>query len=311
MAVTVTAAMVKALRDITQAGVMDCKKALIEAEGNQEAAVEILRKAGLAMAAKKSGRIAAEGLVNYVVSEDGKKAAIVEVNSETDFVAKNELFRNFVAKVAKQALTTKATTVEELKAEPWIEDPTQTVGDALVALVAVIHENLQIRRFETFESEDYIATYLHGQGKIGVLVDMGCQEVNDVVKDAGKHVAMQVCAMNPQFLDEASVDPAWIAKEKEIILAQIAQDPKNANKPAMVQEKMSIGKMNKRYKEVCLLDQEYSFGDDQTVAQYLKEVSKKAGFEVCVRKFIRFETGEGIEKKEENFAEEVAKQMQK
>ena len=207
MAVTVTAAMVKALRDITQAGVMDCKKALIEAEGNQEAAVEILRKAGLAMAAKKSGRIAAEGLVNYVVSEDGKKAAIVEVNSETDFVAKNELFRNFVAKVAKQALTTKATTVEELKAEPWIEDPTQTVGDALVALVAVIHENLQIRRFETFESEDYIATYLHGQGKIGVLVDMGCQEVNDVVKDAGKHVAMQVCAMNPQFLP-SKIPPA-------------------------------------------------------------------------------------------------------
>lgn len=310
MAVTVTAAMVKALRDITQAGVMDCKKALIEAEGNQEAAVEILRKAGLAMAAKKSSRIAAEGLVNFAISEDGKKAAIVEVNSETDFVAKNELFRNFVAKVAKQALTTKAANLDEFKAEPWIDDPSQTVGDALVALVAVIHENLQIRRFEIFESENYIASYIHGQGKIGVLVDMGCQEVNDVVKDAGKHIAMQVCAMNPQFLDEASVDPAWVAKEKEIILAQIAQDPKNANKPAMVQEKMSIGKLNKRYKEVCLLDQEYSFGDDQTVAQYLKETSKKVGFEVTVKKFIRYETGEGIEKKEENFAEEVAKQMQ-
>ena len=306
----VTAQMVKELRDLTGAGIMDCKKALIETDGNIESAVEVLRKAGLAMAAKKAGRIAAEGLVSFKVSDDCKKAAIVEVNSETDFVAKNDLFKDFVANVTAQALATTAKTMDEFKAEPWIDDPSQTVGDALVALVAVIHENLQIRRFEIFESENYIASYIHGQGKIGVLVDMGCQEVNDVVKDAGKHIAMQVCAMNPQFLDEASVDPAWVAKEKEIILAQIAQDPKNANKPAMVQEKMSIGKLNKRYKEVCLLDQEYSFGDDQTVAQYLKETSKKVGFEVSVKKFIRYETGEGIEKKEENFAEEVAKQMQ-
>lgn len=311
MAVTVTAAMVKALREITGAGVMDCKKALIEAEGNQEVAVENLRKAGLAMAAKKASRIAAEGLVGIAMCECGKKAAIVEVNSETDFVAKNDLFKGYVAKVANQALNTEAADMEAFKAEAWNEDPTQTVNDALVNMVAVIHENLQIRRFEKMESGSYIASYVHGGGKIGVLVNMEAQEVNEAVKNAGKFVAMQICAMNPLYLDENGVDPQWLAKEKEIILGQIAQDPKNASKPLAVQEKMSIGKIAKRLKEVCLLDQEYTFGDQGSVADFLKSVSKEVGFEVSVKGFIRFETGEGLEKKQEDFAAEVAKQMGK
>ena len=311
MAVTVTAAMVKELNTATGAGIMACKKALVEAEGNQEAAVEILRKAGLAMAAKKANRIAAEGLVAIAMSEDNKKAAVVEVNSETDFVAKNDLFKGYVAKVAEQALNTKAANMDEFKAEPWIEDANTNVGDALVNMVAVIHENLQIRRFQQMEAKDYIASYIHGQGRIAVLVEVEAQEANDTVKQAAKMIAMQICAMNPLYLDEAHVDAEWLAKEKEIILAQIAQDPANAKKPPMVQEKMSIGKMNKRLKEVCLMDQEYSFGDDQTVGQYLAAVSKEVGFPVSIKSYIRFETGEGIEKKQEDFAAEVAKQMGK
>lgn len=311
MAVTVTAAMVKELNTLTGAGIMACKKALVEAEGNQEAAIEALRKAGLAMAAKKAGRIAAEGLVGFEVCGCGTKAAIVEVNSETDFAAKNETFRNYVASVAKQALATEATNMDEFKADKWVEDPSKTVADSLVDMVSYIKENLQIRRFAKMEAESYVATYSHGNGRIGVLVNIAAQEVNDAVKTAGKMVAMQICAMNPLYLDEASVDPEWVAKEKEIILGQMAQDPKNASKPQQILEKMSIGKMAKRYKEVCLLDQEYSFGDEGSVADYLKKVSKEVGFEVAVKGFIRFETGEGIEKKEENFAEEVAKQLGK
>jgi len=306
--VNVTAAMVKALREVTGAGVMDCKRALIEAEGNQELAVENLRKAGLAMAAKKAGRIAAEGLVAYKVSEDCKKAAIVEVNSETDFVAKNEIFKEFVANVAAQALETKASNMDEFKAEPWIEDPSTTVADALVAKVALIHENLQIRRFEKMESEGYIASYLHGGGRIGVLVNLECQEVNDDVKECGHNVAMQIAALTPLYVSEKDVDAEFLAKEKEIILGQIDQDEKAASKPQQVKEKMAEGKMKKRLKEVCLVDQDY-FRDDMSVGAYVESVSKKVGFPVCVKSFIRFETGEGIEKKQEDFAAEVAKQM--
>lgn len=311
MAVTVTAAMVKELNNLTGAGIMACKKALIEAECNQEVAIELLRKAGLAMAAKKANRIAAEGIVAFAVCECGKKAAIVEVNSETDFVAKNEIFRTYADKVAKQALATEAANMDEFKAEAWIDDPSQTVADSLVNMVSVIHENLQIRRFTKVEAEGYVASYSHGNGKIGVLVSMNCQEANDAVKTAGKMVAMQICAMNPLYLDQSAVDAEWLAKEKEIILGQIAEDPKNASKPAMVQEKMAQGKINKRFKEVCLLDQEYTFGDEGSVADYLKKVSKEVGFEVSVKSFVRFETGEGIEKKQEDFAAEVAKQMGK
>lgn len=307
--VNVSAQMVKELRDITGAGIMDCKNALIETEGNIEAAVEVLRKAGLAMAAKKAGRIAAEGLVSFKVSEDGKKAAIVEVNSETDFVAKNDLFKEFVAEVTEQALTTTASDMEAFKAEPWKADSSKTVGDVLVEKVAVIHENLQIRRFEQMTSDSYIGSYLHGGGRIGVLVNVSCAAVTDAVKEAVKNVAMQIAALNPFYLDEASVPADFIEKEKEIILAQI--DTESPDKPQQIKEKMMGGKLQKRLKEICLMDQSYFRADDDkvTVAKYLDEVSKAAGSEVKVVSFIRYETGEGIEKKQEDFAAEVAKQM--
>ena len=295
----VTAQMVKELRDLTGAGIMDCKKALIETDGNIESAVEVLRKAGLAMAAKKAGRIAAEGLVSFKVSDDCKKAAIVEVNSETDFVAN----------VTAQALATTAKTMDEFKAEPWIEDASKTGGDALVEKVAVMPENLQIRRFEQMVSDSYIGAYLHGGGRIGVLVNISSDVVNDEVKKAVKNTAMQIAALSPLFVDEASIPAEWTAKENEIILGQIAQDPKNANKPAQVQEKMAVGKMKKRLTEVCLLDQEFFLDNEKTVGQYLAAVGKENGTTIKVNSFLRFETGEGIEKKQEDFAAEVAKQM--
>ncbi|MBO6157828.1 MAG: elongation factor Ts [Firmicutes bacterium] len=307
--VNVTAAMVKELRDITGAGIMDCKKALIKTDGNIDEAVEELRKSGLALAAKKAGRIAAEGLVSFKVSEDGKKAAIVEVNSETDFVAKNDLFKEFVAGVTAQALTTEAKDLDAFKAEPWAEDASKTVGDVLVEKVAVIHENLQIRRFEQMTSDSYIGSYLHGGGRIGVLVNISAEVINDEIKKAVKNTAMQIAALTPLFVDEASIPAEWTAKENEIILGQIAQDPKNANKPVQVQEKMAVGKMKKRLTEVCLMDQAFFLDGEKTVGQYLAGVAKENGTSLKVNSFIRWETGEGIEKKQEDFAAEVAKQM--
>lgn len=301
----ITAKMVKDLRELTNAGMMDCKKALTEADGDMDAAVEILRKSGLAMAAKKAGRIAAEGLVAFKVSEDGKKGAIVEVNSETDFVAKNEMFQTYVANVAAQALTSEASDMDAFKAEAWIEDASKTVQDVLVEKVAVIHENLQIRRFAKIEAEGFVGSYSHGGGRIGVLVELTCEQVNDAVKEAGKNVAMQIAAMNPQFVNRDAIPADFLNKEREILLEQASKE----NKPQNIIEKMVEGRLTKEMKEICLMDQAYFKNDELTVAKYLKEVSKEVGFTVDVKSYIRYETGEGIEKKEENFAEEVAKQM--
>ena len=301
----ITAKMVKDLRELTNAGLMDCKKALTEADGDMDAAVEILRKSGLAMAAKKAGRIAAEGLVAFKVSEDGKKGAIVEVNSETDFVAKNEMFQTYVANVAAQALTSEASDMDAFKAEAWIEDASKTVQDVLVEKVAVIHENLQIRRFAKIEAEGFVGSYSHGGGRIGVLVELTCEQVNDAVKEAGKNVAMQIAAMNPQFVNRDAIPADFLNKEREILLEQASKE----NKPQNIIEKMVEGRLTKEMKEICLMDQAYFKNDELTVAKYLKEVSKEVGFTVDVKSYIRYETGEGIEKKEENFAEEVAKQM--
>ena len=302
----ITAKMVKELRELTNAGMMDCKKALTEAGGDMDAAVEVLRKNGLALAAKKAGRIAAEGLVAFKVSEDGKQAAIVEVNSETDFVAKNEMFQNFVADVATQALATKASDLDAFKAEAWLGDSSKTVGDVLVEQVAVIHENLQIRRFAQLQSEGYVGSYSHGGGRIGVLVAMNCQEANDAVKEAAKNVAMQIAALNPQFVNRAAVPAEFMNKEREILMEQASKE----NKPQNIIEKMVEGRLTKEMKEICLMDQVYFKNDELTVEKYLKEVSKQVGFPVEVTSYVRYETGEGIEIKEENFAEEVAKQMQ-
>lgn len=302
----VSAKMVKELRELTNAGMMDCKKALTATDGNMDAAVEYLRKSGLALAAKKAGRIAAEGLVAFKVSEDCKSAAIVEVNSETDFVAKNEMFQTYVANVAAQALKSNAADMEAFKAEAWIEDPSKTVADVLVEKVAVIHENLQIRRFAKMETEGCVASYSHGGGRIGVLVELTCDEVNDAVKEAGKNVAMQIAALNPQFVNRDAVPAEFLSKEREILLEQAS---KESNKPQNIIEKMVEGRLAKELKEICLTEQVYFKNDDLTVGKYLKEVSKQVGFTVDVKSYVRYETGEGIEKKEENFAEEVAKQM--
>ncbi len=303
----ITASMVKELREMTGAGMMDCKKALNETDGNMDAAVEYLRKNGQAKAEKKASRIAAEGIVKAVVV-DNKKAAIVEVNSETDFVAKNEDFQNYVADVAAQALDSNAPDIDAFLAETWKADASKTVRDALTDKIAVIGEKLSIRRFEKIDSDGVVVSYIHGGGRIGVLVE-GEGPNTDQVREALTNVAMQVAALSPKYVSQAEVSEEYKEHEKEILLAQAKNDPKNASKPENIIEKMIIGRLNKELKEVCLLDQAYVKDGDLTVAKYLDQVSKAAGEKVSVRKFVRYETGEGLEKKEENFAEEVAKQM--
>ena len=306
----ITAAMVKELREMTGAGMMDCKKALNETNGNMEEAVEFLRKSGQAKAVKKESRIAAEGLCR-VATEGDKVAAVVEVNSETDFVAKNEQFQNYVTAVAKQALTTSAADIDAFLAEAWNEDASKTVKDALVEKIAVIGEKLSIRRFEKVTAENgCVVTYTHGGGKIGVIVDAETAVVNDAVKEALNNLAMQVAALYPKYVSSDEVSEEYKAHEKEIIAEQIKNDPKMAGKPEKVIEGAVIGRLNKELKEVCLLEQVYVKAEDgkQTVKQYLEAVSKENGAEIKIRKFVRFETGEGIEKKVDDFAAEVAAQ---
>lgn len=303
----ITAAMVKELREMTGAGMMDCKKALAETNGNMDEAVEFLRKNGQAKAEKKAGRIAAEGIVKVVVKDD-KEAAIVEVNSETDFVAKNEDFQSYVEAVANQALTTSAADIDAFMAEAWNLDTSKTVKDALTEKVAVIGENLNIRRFEKVAApEGCVVSYIHGGGKIGVVVKADTNVVNDAVKECLKNVAMQIAALSPKYVSRDEVSQEYMDHEKEILLAQAKNE--NPNKPDNIIEKMIIGRLNKELKEVCLLDQSYVKDGDLTVGKYVEQVAKEAGAVLKVVSFVRFETGEGLEKKEENFAEEVAKQM--
>ena len=308
----VTAAMIKELRELTGVGMSACKNALVETDGNIEEAVEYLRKQGLANATKKAGRIAAEGLSYAYIADDNSVGVVVEVNSETDFVAKNEVFKTFVDSVAKQVVSSDAKDVDALLAEKWIEDETKTVKDALVEKISVIGENLNIRRFEKVVNtgNSYLVSYIHAGGKIAVLVDLATSSKDDAVLTAGKNVAMQIASMSPKFVSTDNVPADFIAHEKEVLLEQAKNDPKNANKPEAILEKMLTGRLNKEMKEVCLLEQEYVLGDKISVGQYLKEVSKEIGTDVTVNNFVRFETGEGIEKKNENFAEEVAKAMQ-
>lgn len=307
----ITAAMVKDLREMTGAGMMDCKKALNETNGDMDAAVEYLRKNGQAKAEKKAGRIAAEGLCKIAVKDD-KTAAVVEVNSETDFVAKNEDFQAYVAAVAEQAVNSDAADLDAFLAEPWSADSSKTVKDALVDKVAVIGENLSIRRFEKVVAENgCVVSYVHGGGRIGVLVEAETNVVNDAVKEALTNLAMQIAALNPKYVSTDEVSEEYKAHEKEILKAQIANDPKMAGKPENVIEGAVAGRLAKELKEVCLLEQVYVKAEDgkQTVAKYMEEVAKANSADLKVKRFVRFETGEGIEKKEENFAEEVAKQM--
>jgi len=308
----VTAGMVKELREMTGAGMMDCKKALAETNGDMDKAIEYLREKGLAAAEKKAGRIAAEGIVDTVVSEDGKIATIVEVNSETDFVAKNEKFREFVAAVAAQAAKTSAANIDEFLAEKWELDPTKTVKEQLSTMISIIGENMNIRRFEKVTAENgFVASYIHGGGRIGILVEVETSAVNDEVKEAAKNVAMQIAAMHPKYVKREDVPDDVIEYEKGIIKAQIQNDPANAKKPENIIEKMIDGRLNKELKEFCLLDQVYVKDGDMTVGGYLDSVAKKVGAPITIKRFIRYETGEGIEKKKEDFAAEVAKQMNK
>lgn len=306
----ISASMVKELREMTGAGMMDCKKALTETDGNMDEAVELLRKSGAAKAEKKAGRIAAEGICRVAVEGD-KTAAVVEVNSETDFVAKNEVFQTYVEAVAKQALASKAADIEGFMEEAWIEDNSKTVKEALVEKVATIGENLNIRRFAKVTADNgCVVTYLHGGGRIGVIVKAETAVVNDEVKEALSNVAMQVAAMNPKYVSTDDVSEEYKAHEKEILMAQAQADPKNANKPEAIIEKMIIGRLNKELKEVCLLEQEYVKAENkENVAKYLEAVGKANGTDLKVTEFVRFETGEGLEKKNEDFAAEVAAQM--
>lgn len=298
----ITAAMVKELRERTQAGMMDCKKALNEVNGDMEKAIEYLRENGLAKAAKKADRIAAEGLVKEAISADGKKGAIVEINSETDFVAKNDQFVTFVNEVAQIILNNEVADVEALKALAWPSDASKTVGDVLTEKIATIGENLSIRRFEKVATEGTLAAYTHGGGKIVVIVEVAAE--GDKAYEVARNVAMQVAAVNPEFISVDQVSEEKKAHEKEILMHQALNE--NPGKPENIIEKMVIGRLNKQLKEICLLEQEYVKDPDFTVGKY---VAAELGNANAVKSFVRFETGEGIEKKEENFAEEVAKQM--
>ncbi len=305
----ITASMVKELREMTGAGMMDCKKALNETNGDMDAAIEYLRKNGQAKAEKKAGRIAAEGLVMTVVKDD-KAASIVEVNSETDFVAKNEQFQEYVAAVANQALNSDAADMDEFIAETWAEDASMTVKDALVAKIAVIGENLNIRRFEKITTDGCVVSYIHGGGRIGILLEADTDVVNDEIKTCLKNVAMQVAAMSPKYVSRDEIPQEYMDHEKEIQMSVALKENAESSKPKPdnIIEKMVIGRLNKEMKEICLLDQAYVQDGDLTVAQYVEKVAKANGANVAVKKFIRFETGEGLEKKVDDFAAEVAAQ---
>ena len=361
----ITASMVKELREVTGAGMMDCKKALTKTNGNFEEAVEELKKSGAAKAVKKASRIAAEGITK-VATEGDKIAAVVEVNSETDFVAKNEKFQNYVALVAKQALKSNSKSIEEFMAEPWIEDASKTANDALVEMIAVIGEKLSVRRFEKVVAENgCVVTYVHGGGKISVVVEGETANVTDAVKEALVNIAMQIAAMNPQYICRDDVSAAEMAKMREITIESALNDPASlpkpilqklidnavankiwsdadiaiyeeqksnmnflfnflskeatatlaqaalANKEAYLADKIFTGlvegRISKQIKETCLMDQVYVKAEDgkQTVAAYLKTVAA----DLKIKKFVRFETGEGLEKKNEDFAAEVAAQL--
>ena len=307
----VTASMVKELREMTGAGMMDCKKALSATDGDFDKAIEFLREKGLATAEKKAGRIAAEGLVATTIKDGDKVAAIVEVNAETDFVAKNEVFQTFVKEVVEQAANTDAADIDAFKAEKWALDTSMTVDEKLAAMIAKIGENMNIRRFEKIVSEDgIVVSYIHAAGKIGVLVEAKTENNDERVKEALKNVAMQVAALNPKYVSTDDVPEEYKEHEKEILIAQAKNDPKNANKPENIIEKMITGRLAKELKEICLLEQEYVKAENkETVAKYLEMVSKEVGIPVGHKRFVRFQTGEGLEKKNEDFAAEVAAQM--
>ena len=307
----ISASMVKELRELTGAGMMDCKKALTNTDGDMDKAVEWLRENGLAKAEKKAGRIAAEGIVKTNISENGKQAAIVEVNSETDFVAKNEKFQDFVSAVASQINASGAADIDSFMEEAWAADTSKTVKEELASMIATIGENMNIRRFEKVSCENgLVVDYIHAGGKIGVLIAAETDNTGAEVTECLKNIAMQIAAMNPKYLSSEDVSEEYKEKEKEVLLAQAKNDPANAGKPDNIIEKMIIGRLNKELKEVCLTEQVYVKAENkESVAKYVESVAKAAGCSIKLTKFVRFETGEGLEKKNEDFAAEVAAQL--
>ena len=302
----ISAQLVKELREMTGAKMMDCKKALVQTEGDIEKAIEFLREKGLADAAKKSGRVAAEGIVKTYISEDKKKGSVVEFNCETDFVAANDEFTAFAERLAEMAVATGVETVEALLNEKF--DAETTVSDALKALIAKLGENMTVRRFTTFAIENgVVKSYIHGGGRIGVLVEVACDTASDVLDEVAKEVCMQIAAANPLFLSEDQVDAASIENEKAIYRVQAL----NEGKPENIVEKMVEGRIKKYYKEVCLLDQLWVKDNDKTIAKFLAEKSKEVGSPITVTRFVRYERGEGIEVEKVDFAAEVAAQMGK
>ncbi len=290
----ITASQVKELREKTGAGMMDCKKVLTETNGDEEKAIELLRERGIAKAAKKSDRIAAEGLVDTYISEDGKIGVVVEVNAETDFVAKNEEFKTFVKDVAKQIAEKNPADVEALLEQTSIAEPDKTVKEVLTNKIATIGENMSIRRFERFETNNLLESYIHGDGKIAVLV-----EIENGTPELAKDICMQIAAARPEYLDRDAVPAERLAKEMEILKAQAM----NEGKPEAIAEKIVQGRLGKFYSEICLVEQEFVKDSDIKVGKLVADKGAK------IIRFARFEKGEGIEKKEENFAEEVAKQI--
>ena len=300
----VTAQLVKELRERTGAGMMDCKKALVETDGDIEKAIELLREKGLAKAAKKAGRIAAEGLVKVAMTPDHDVASIVEVNSETDFVAKNEEFVQFVDKLAEMALNAENDDMEAFRSM-YFEDE-GTVEDALKSKIAKIGENLNIRRFHKLNTPGVVYTsYIHGGGKIGVVVGIKTDASADEIETCAKDVAMQVASMSPKFVNDEQVDPGWLESETEIARQQLL----NEGKPEELLERIIPGKIKAILKEVCLVDQKFVKNSDMTVAQYVESVAKEIGKPMTVVEMVRYEVGEGIEKKEEDFAAEAAAQQ--
>lgn len=305
----VTAAMVKELREMTGAGMMDCKKALSATDGDMDKAVDFLREKGLAAAQKKAGRIAAEGIVTTCVADGGRKAVVIEVNAETDFVAKNEKFRNYVEQVAQQAVATAASDIGAFMEEPWAQDTSMTVKEALSAQIAIIGENMNIRRFKQMKEENgFIASYIHAGGKIGVLVDVETDVIDAGIEEMAKNVAMQAAALKPLYTSRDEVDAEYIEKEKEILTAAAKNEKPDASDKII--EGMVMGRINKELKEICLMDQIYVKAEDgkQTVARYVEQAAKASNAKLKIKAFVRFETGEGLEKKNEDFAAEVAAQ---
>ena len=302
-----TAKDVQALREMTGVGMMDCKKALTASDGDMDKAVEFLREKGLAASIKKGGRIAAEGMA-YAAVIDGV-GVVVEVNAETDFVAKNEKFVNFVKGVAATVAANKPADLDALMACKF-EGTEMTVTEQQQEMVLVIGENIKVRRFH-FYTEGVSVPYIHAGGKIGVLVNLETNLTAEQVETTGKDVAMQIAALNPRFWDKSQVDQATLDEEKKIMMVQMANNPKMASKPEQVREKIVMGKLNKFYEENCLLQQDFVKDGSMTVEQYVAQSAKALGGTITFKDAIRFEKGEGIEKKQENFAEEIAKQLGK